>query len=85
MTSGRATPLHNRTRRNAYLVPPKYSGEKHRCSICRKPVSTLRHATRKSGKRKEIMVAYYCVEHEIIFPFKRVVISKHENVVVMNE
>ena len=69
--------LHNRTRRRAHLIIGKY-GEKHKCSICKRPTYALRYSTRKSGNRKEVEVARYCEEHEIIFPLKRKVISVYE-------
>ncbi len=74
---------HSRTRRNAYLIEPKYAGEFHRCSICKNPVRTLRYPTRAEGSRKrEVAVAYYCDEDEVIFPFARIVLSKHESLIV---
>ena len=74
---------HSRTRRNAYLIEPKYSGEFHRCSICENPVRTLRYATRAEGSQKrEIAVAHYCATDEVIFPFVRIVLSKHESLIV---
>jgi hypothetical protein len=78
--------LYKKTRKKARLITnpieiEKITGHynpdaKPRCSLCKKPTVATTIDLGRPGSRS-IEVGRYCVEHEIIFPLKKVVVSTY--------